>query len=192
MLQSKVFGLVHRWFVENQKKKHFNECYFCLVDLKRFNRRKKKTRNYPDLESVRRPVPHCEEVPTPEFSNLSEVSMDYEFHEEVEGSATASDSGGSVFESSSSIPDQFMQELSDLNLSKAAEILASRLKNKSCLRTGASITFYHTRQKELLSLLEISNSALFKPPFSFYSFLRFCVQVVLRKLVMYTSFALPF
>ena len=39
----------------------------------------------------------------------------------------------------------------DLNLSKeAAEILASRLKDKNCLRTGGSITFYQTREKKLL------------------------------------------
>ena len=41
--------------------------------------------------------------------------------------------------------------LRDLNLFKeAAEVLASRAKNKNCLKTGASVTFYHTREKELL------------------------------------------
>ena len=81
--------------------------------------------------------------------------MEYDgFHQEIEGSA--SDSGGSVFESSSSVPEQFKQEelsdlIKDLDLSKeAAEILASRLKDKKCLRTGTSITFYRTREKELL------------------------------------------
>ena len=99
-------------------------------------------------------MPHCEEVPVPEFSDLADVSIEYEFHEEIESSA--SDSGRSVFESSSSVPEQFKQEelsnlIRDLNLSKeAAEILASRLKNKNCLGTGASITFYRTRKNELL------------------------------------------
>ena len=38
----------------------------------------------------------------------------------------------------------------DLNLSKeAAEILASRIKDKNCVRTGASITFYRMRKKLL-------------------------------------------
>ena len=50
---------------------------------------------------------------------------------------------------------QFKQELSnafrDLNLFKeAAEVLASRPKYKNCLKTGASVTFYHTREKKLL------------------------------------------
>ena len=103
------------------------------MDLKGFNRHKKKTWNYPNLESARRPAPRCEEVPVPEFCDLSDVFMKCnQFYEEVESSA--SDSSGSVFESNSSIPEQFKQEelsdlISDLNLSKeAAEILASRLK----------------------------------------------------------------
>ena len=82
---------------------------------------------------------HYEEVPIPEFSDLPDVFMEYDdFHEEVESSA--SDIGESVLESSSSILEQFKQEelsdlTRDLNLSKeAAEILASRLKNKNCLR----------------------------------------------------------
>ena len=61
-----------------------------------------------------------------------------------------------MFESSSSISEHFKQkELSSairgLNLAKeAAEILTSQLKDKYCLRTGASITFCHTKEKELL------------------------------------------
>ena len=149
-LASLRFGVPMVW---REPKNHFDDCYFCLVDLKGFNRHKKNSWNYPDLESARLPVPHCEEVPVPEF--VPDIPMGYdEFHEEVESSA--SDSVGSVFESSSSVPKQFKQEevsdlVRDLNLSKeAAEILASRLKDKNCLRTGASITFYRTREKELL------------------------------------------
>ena len=90
-------------------------------------------------------MPHCEEVRVPEFKDLPDVLVCDEFYEEIE--SFASDSGVSVFESSSSISEQFKQEklsdlMRDLNLSKqAAEILASGLKGKSCLRTGASITF---------------------------------------------------
>jgi len=49
---------------------HFCDCYFCLVDPKGFNRHKKNTWNYPDLEFARQPVLHCEEVPVPELSEL--------------------------------------------------------------------------------------------------------------------------
>ena len=75
-LKSLRFGVPMVW---RNPKNHFNECYFCLVNLKRLNRHKKKTWNYPNLQSARRPVSHCEEVPVPEFSDLPDVSMDYEF-----------------------------------------------------------------------------------------------------------------
>ena len=104
-LKSLRFGVPMVW---REPHNIFNECYFCLVDLKRFNCHNKKTTNCPDLEFARRPVPHCEELPLPEFSDLLDVFMEYgEFHEEVKSSA--SDSGGNVFESSLSIPEQFKQ-----------------------------------------------------------------------------------
>ena len=58
-------------------------------------------------------MPHCEK-PVPEFSDLPDISMEYdEFYEDVESSA--SDSGGNVFKINSSILEQFKQdELSDL------------------------------------------------------------------------------
>ena len=96
------------------------------MDLKGFNRHKKKTWNYPYLQSACRPVPHCEEVPAPEFSDLPDVFMEYdEFHEELESSA--SDRGRNVFERISSISEQFKQEelsdiIWDLNLSKKSSI----------------------------------------------------------------------
>ena len=126
------------------------------MDLEGFNHHKKKTLNYLDLKSARRPVPHCEEVPVPEFNDLLHVFMEYnEFHEKVKSSASCQ--GGSVFESSSTIPKQSKQEevsdmMRDINLPKeAAETLASRLKDKNCLRTGTSITFYRMSEKELLT-----------------------------------------
>ena len=109
------------------------------MNIKEFNRPEKKTLNYPNLECACQPVGHFEEVFVPEFSDLPDVSMEYEFHEEVESSV--SDSGGSVFESSLSILDQFKQEklnnlIRDLNLSKeAVEILVSRLKDKTALKS---------------------------------------------------------
>jgi len=66
-----------------------------------------------------------------------------EFHEKVEGSA--SDSGGSMFQSSPAIPKSFIRNLS---LSKeTAETLAFRLKDKNCL--GALTKFYREREKIL-------------------------------------------
>ena len=79
---------------------------------------------------------HCKEIPVPEVSDLPDISIKYdEFRTEVE--SFASDSGGSVFKSSSSITEQFKQEelsdlVRDLNLSKETEeILASGSKTKT-------------------------------------------------------------
>ena len=59
------------------------------MDLKGFNHYKKSTWSYFDLESDRRPVPHCEEVPVPEFSELPDIFMEHvEFYEELESSAS--------------------------------------------------------------------------------------------------------
>ena len=44
-------------------KNHHEDCYFCMVDMTGWNQRKKKNWHYPDIESARRPVPHCTEVP---------------------------------------------------------------------------------------------------------------------------------
>ena len=54
------------------------------MDLKWFDYDKKNTRNYPDIESARRPVPHTEKVSVPEFIDLPDLSMECDqFHEEV-------------------------------------------------------------------------------------------------------------
>ena len=131
---------------------HFHEYYFCLVDLKGFNRHQEKISHYSELESSGRPMPYCEEASVTEFSDLPDVFMVYDaFYKEVESSA--SDGSRSVFErSSSSIPEQFKKEelsdlIRDLNLSKeGAEVLASRFKDKICLRTGASILLYERKR----------------------------------------------
>ena len=149
-LKSLRFGVS---MVYREPNNHFNECYFCLVDLKGFNRHKKNTWNYPDLESARQPLPHCEEVSVPEFSDLLDVFMEYDkFNEEVKSSA--SDSGESVFKSNLSTPEQFNLEelcdlIRDLNLStEASEILASPLKTKTA--SEPKLQFYRTREKKLL------------------------------------------
>ena len=65
-------------------------------------------------------------------------------------------SSGSVYEGSSTIPEQFSQEelndlIRNLNLSKnASEILALRLEHKNILSAGMKAAFYCTTEKELL------------------------------------------
>ena len=49
---------------------HLN-CYFCVVVIQEINRRK---RTYPELESVKRAIPHSNDVPVPAFDHLPELT----------------------------------------------------------------------------------------------------------------------
>jgi len=42
---------------------HVTDCYFCAVDVTGINRKNRSNLKYPDLESARRPVAHCDEIP---------------------------------------------------------------------------------------------------------------------------------
>ena len=84
---------------------------------------------YPDLESARRHVLHCEEVPRPNLNHLHDQSMEFDFLQE-DLDTNSGDINESEYEAFSTIPDQFNQEeLNDLircrNLSKeSSELLA--------------------------------------------------------------------
>ena len=124
--------------------------------MKGFNRFKKSNWFFSDLESARRPVLHCDEIPVPTFTHLPELESDqFEDWMKCLDSGT-SNSSGSEFEGSSSIQTQFNQsELSDLvrdlGLSKElSEVLASRLNEKNCLSPRTKITFYRNRKQKLL------------------------------------------
>ena len=125
------FGVPMVW---REPKNHHDDCYFCMVNVKGYNRYKKQKWEYPDLESARRPVPHGEEVPVPVFSSLPDVpTSDADDALEMECGANSD----SEYEGSSLTPQQFSQNklndlVRDLSLSKqASELLASRLKEKN-------------------------------------------------------------
>ena len=66
------FGIPIIW---REPKNHSDDCYFCTVNIKDFNRIRKSTCFYPDLESARRPVLHCDEIPEPEFTHLPDLEI---------------------------------------------------------------------------------------------------------------------
>jgi hypothetical protein len=125
------------------------------MNVKGINSFKKRKWEYPDLESARRSVPHSDDVPVPVYTSLPDLSLsDVEEMQDVECSTGGS--SGSEYDGSFSIPQQFSQkELNDLirelNLSKeASELLASRLKEKNCLKPEVTITAYRTREDGIL------------------------------------------
>ena len=59
------------------------------MDLKRFNRHQKNTKNFTDLESSRQSASHSKKIAEHEFSDLPDKSTEYEeFREEAENCAS--------------------------------------------------------------------------------------------------------
>ena len=52
---------------------HLNDCYFCKVNVTGFRRINKQHIKYFNLDSALLPVAHYEEVPVPEFAELSNI-----------------------------------------------------------------------------------------------------------------------
>ena len=73
-------------------KKHSDDCYFCTVNMKGFNRMKKSAWFCPDLESARRPVLHCDEIPVPEFTHLPDLEINESMMDCPESETTSGDS----------------------------------------------------------------------------------------------------
>ena len=67
------FGVPMIW---REPKSHFDDCYFCIVNIIGINRNNRDKWSYPDLPSARRPVPHSELVPVPPFRELPQLSED--------------------------------------------------------------------------------------------------------------------
>ncbi|KAK4874956.1 hypothetical protein RN001_014316 [Aquatica leii] len=139
---------------------HLDDCYFCVVDVKGFNRN--QTWRYPDLQSTKCLVLHSENLPRSIYVSKviripSETIMLPNSHKS--GPSTS----GSEWEAEKSTPKLFSQnELSDLirdpNLSKqGSELLASRLKEKNLLAPTVTIITYRRREKELLQFFNRSN-----------------------------------
>ena len=55
---------------------HVTDCYFCAVDVTGINRKNRDSLKYPDLQSARRPVTHCDEIPVPIFGELPDISVE--------------------------------------------------------------------------------------------------------------------
>ena len=67
-----------------------------MVDISGWNQRKKKDWCYLDIESARRPIPHCAEVPVPVFTSLPNLIAD-EMLVEAMDDTDSSDSSISSF-----------------------------------------------------------------------------------------------
>ena len=65
------FGVFMVW---REPKNYHDDCYCCMVDMS--GRNQKKDWYYFNIESARRPIPHCAEVPVSVFTFLPDLTAD--------------------------------------------------------------------------------------------------------------------
>ena len=128
------------------------DCYFCMVKTVGFNAKKIHLIKYPNIPSAMCPAAHSSEIPTPSTTFTFEA-MDQ--HMESDAHLPFDDHTKTIQETSPSSCTFNQAELNDLlrdlGLSKVnSELLASRLKKKNALAPDTSITFFCTREQELL------------------------------------------
>ena len=124
-----------------------------------WNRHKKNLWYYSDLESARRLLPHCEEVPIPGFSSLPKLVSNDDLLAETEevnsDDSNYSDSMSDTTAEWQSKVTSFSQSqlndlVRDLALSKeASEVLASCFSEHGILDSKTKITFYRHRDEAL-------------------------------------------
>ena len=140
---------------------HYDDCYFCSINVKGINKKSRRNLTYPELRSASRPVPHSNEVPIPSVpSHMStESSLDAS-----SSSQKYSDPGlfaniePTVFETQGELNDL----VRDLNLSKdQSELLASRLNEKNLLGEEVNISFYRNRHIEFLKFFDNDDNLVF-------------------------------
>ena len=151
------FGIPMIW---REPTNHVTDCYFCAIDLTGINRKNRSSLAYPDLDSARRPVVHCEEIPIPVFKEFPETSDD--------ASSSFSEDN---YDEETPLNDRAPQPLSqnelndlarDLNLPKCSdELLASRLKEKNLLEDSVRISFYCNRHQEFLPFFSEENDFVY-------------------------------
>ena len=166
---SMLFGVFMVW---REPKNHHEVCYFCVVDMTRWNQRKKKDWYYPGIEPARQPLPHCTKVPVSVFTFLPHLTTDETLLEAMEDSNSScsnyiSTSMAAKASSLSTNSKPFSQGqlndlVRDLNLSKeSSEFLASRLGEYGALDLGTKITFYRNRDDLLLRFFTMKDDFVF-------------------------------
>ena len=148
------FGVPMVW---REPKNHVDDCYFCLVNVKGFNKKNKQHLQYPNIHSAMRPIPHSDKVPVPIFTKLLDIDEDQlrsfksstnsDDDDEEQDIAHGAWNAGRVSLHSQSKLNNLIR---DLNLPKRSdEVLASRLQETYLLKAGKSVSFYRNREEIL-------------------------------------------
>ena len=121
---------------------------------KGFNRKKKSLIEYPDIPSVIRPVPHSDQLLTPEQCKIDQLcSDDAESSEEssISDPCTSRNKKFGITSQPHSINESGLNDLvSDLDFPKfKADLLASRLKQWNFFQSGVNVCSFRKRQQSL-------------------------------------------
>ena len=159
--------------VRREPKNHHDVCYFCMVDMSGWTQRKKKDCYHPDIESARRPIPHCTEIPVPVFTLFPDLTADemlLEAMDDTDSSNSSISSSSSMVAAISSLnakPKPFSQgQLNDLvrNLGlskKSFDILASRLGEHDMLNSRTKITLHRDRDDLLIRFFTMEDDFVY-------------------------------
>ena len=151
------FGIPMVWRIPQN---HHDDCYFCAVKLTGITSLTKHTLTYPNFPSALQPVRHSDTIPVPVFSEFPEIVSEDDgdsdsAEEDPHFDATPLNTPSTTPKRTNTVRRFDQGELNDLvrdlNLSKQnSELLASRLQERGMIDTRTNITFYRSREKELL------------------------------------------
>ena len=128
---------------------------------------------YPDIESARRPISHCAEVPVPVFTSLPDLTADEMLLAAMDDTDSSDSSIGSFSNmvAAASLLSAKPKPLShgqlndlvcDLGLfKKLPEILASRLGEHGILDSETKITFYHDKDDLLIRFFTMEDDFVY-------------------------------
>ncbi|XP_071748054.1 uncharacterized protein [Lepeophtheirus salmonis] len=153
------FGVPMTW---REPTNHQDYYYFCLVNVKGFNKKNKRYMTYPSISSAIRPVPHSDERTVTLFTKLADIddeahtSVDDDDEEDIDANYAPL---GPLFGQPFLYSQPELNDLiRDLNLPKqSAELLASRLQVRNMLAQDTSVTFYRNRDAKLRKFFDSDN-----------------------------------
>ena len=141
---------------------HVTDCYFYAVDMTGSNRKNWGSLKYPDLQSARPSIAHCDEIPVPVFRELPDINDEdassVEGHEDAEEMVLEDDAPHPFSQK------EFNDLVCNLSLSKdSVELLASRLKKNNLFSDSARISFFHNRHQEYLRFFSTVKDLVYCP-----------------------------
>ena len=129
---------------------HVKDCYFCCCDITGYNSKNKRDINYPNVSPVTPAIFGDSKMVQPPVPALQIENSDCDIEEEDVHQSDPEFHGDS--DACQLFSQSHLNDLTrDLNLPKdAAELLGSRLKERSMLAPGTSFSWYRHREKDFL------------------------------------------